>query len=994
MGPDDALTLTALRAIGLEPRHLLGKHNQDSHGNDHGIPDVVSKLDKLKLAGRIELEPGERLVGSDKLTGSNGAVRLAATERDGKRFLRLGIGDSTFGGRDDDAGPWRGGPDKTATVNVKRKRLRDEQQALEAEWDALDAAPDADPARKAAIEAKLEEFEDVDTGDVLPSGYTARLDADTAARLRDTLAGALRAGAVAQDRQDAYWDERERLEKVQAALRKVAYSRPDHAFTAEEDARWDETAAALEALGDPPEWEYEIFAEGAASGEWADVHYRVDIDEPATGVMVHLGAVPAGLTLDDLSDNEQVAELYARAGEADKLLRLLAKHLGGTTERSARVCREVRHLPGKHQQLDHGNGGAGVSLDDLGLDPERYLFGVQVEGTFGALTAGLHVSGDVNLRWGRGQEADVSNYDLWDLAEKVELLREERDELDEDEQVTPEVYDYLPAGANNEHLVELYTNGVMIVRFAHNDPDWGDDDPKPRLALDPPYEADPDDPDDMDTDDVEAFIDAARQVLDAADQEGLVEYVDDDAPSTERSDPEGVRMAERLAGGGKSSTPTKATARLERRPGPATKKAMSGTLAYDPDSNTGTGYGVEGGDPRVRRLQDALNRLGLTDGKRLTVDGKLGPKTTAAVKAAQRRLGVAPDGKVNPALLARLATMRSTSKGRALSGSGELRADQDKPYGDVPYADPGYQPDNKKRYPLDTAEHCRAAWSYIHQAGNAAMYTAEQLKRIKARIRAAAERLGVEISDDSRSRALGLCVRAFDFESRSGGDGRTLEGYAAVFGHPARITDLKGDFEETILHGAFSRSLGRRTPVLQFEHGRDPRVGAVPIGTFEDVREDGRGLFVRARLFDNATVEPVRQAIAGGAIRGMSFRFQVPDGGDTWSRSGGVERREVRDADVYEAGPVVFPAYDTTSVSVRSILAQLDAVERRALVHELAAEVRLAVDLTDLTGEPDARSVGRGDPDRQPSSGAMSPSPEELRLQEQALIALGVLSNA
>lgn len=69
------------------------------------------------------------------------------------------------------------------------------------------------------------------------------------------------------------------------------------------------------------------------------------------------------------------------------------------------------------------------------------------------------------------------------------------------------------------------------------------------------------------------------------------------------------------------------------------------------------------------------------------------------------------------------------------------------PYGDVQYADPGYQDDKVRRYPLDTAKHVRAAWSYINQATNAGQYTAAQLKRIKGRIKAAAKKLGIQISD-------------------------------------------------------------------------------------------------------------------------------------------------------------------------------------------------------------------------------------------------------
>jgi len=240
---------------------------------------------------------------------------------------------------------------------------------------------------------------------------------------------------------------------------------------------------------------------------------------------------------------------------------------------------------------------------------------------------------------------------------------------------------------------------------------------------------------------------------------------------------------------------------------------------------------------------------------------------------------------------------------------------------------------------------------------------------------------------------LGVCVRAFDFESRTSGDGRTLEGYAAVFNAPTKIRDMVGEFEEVILPGAFTRSLEKRTPVLQFEHGRDPRVGAVPIGRIDDIREDSEGLYVRARLFDNATVEPVREAIAERAITGMSFRFSIPDGGDRWSKpKGGLERREISEADTAECGPVVFPAYDQTSVSVRSLLAQLDPSEHHALLRELAAELRLAADLTDFTGRPDARSAGGGDSGTEPRNGDVPSSSTRQLLDHGELRLRGIVT--
>lgn len=74
-------------------------------------------------------------------------------------------------------------------------------------------------------------------------------------------------------------------------------------------------------------------------------------------------------------------------------------------------------------------------------------------------------------------------------------------------------------------------------------------------------------------------------------------------------------------------------------------------------------------------------------------------------------------------------------------------ADSSKPYGDVTYADPGFK-GGRKRYPIDTAAHVRAAWSYVNQEKNQSDYTPAQVASIKAKIRAAAKKVGVDISDD------------------------------------------------------------------------------------------------------------------------------------------------------------------------------------------------------------------------------------------------------
>jgi hypothetical protein len=120
--------------------------------------------------------------------------------------------------------------------------------------------------------------------------------------------------------------------------------------------------------------------------------------------------------------------------------------------------------------------------------------------------------------------------------------------------------------------------------------------------------------------------------------------------------------------------------------------------------------------------------------------------------------------------------------------------DADEPYGDVSYADPGYQGDKKKRYPIDTPEHIRAAWSYINQKGNAGKYTGPQVASIKKRIAAAAEKAGIEISDTQFS---SIPIEPpswwFDDPMLPGKTPLTVEPSGRVYGHLAAWNECHRD---------------------------------------------------------------------------------------------------------------------------------------------------------------------------------------------------------
>lgn len=172
-------------------------------------------------------------------------------------------------------------------------------------------------------------------------------------------------------------------------------------------------------------------------------------------------------------------------------------------------------------------------------------------------------------------------------------------------------------------------------------------------------------------------------------------------------------------------------------------------------------------------------------------------------------------------------------------------------------------------------------------------------------------------------------------EDEEEGDGRSLSGYAAVFGQATEINSWEGHFTETIRKGAFRKTIREQTPVLQFDHGRHPLIGSIPIGAIADLREDDQGLFVEARITDNWLMQPIRDAIAEETVNGMSFRFEVVR--EEWRDVNGKLvkadevldllwmpgdrgplQRELIELKCRELGPVVFPAYVGTSVSVRA----------------------------------------------------------------------------
>jgi hypothetical protein len=70
--------------------------------------------------------------------------------------------------------------------------------------------------------------------------------------------------------------------------------------------------------------------------------------------------------------------------------------------------------------------------------------------------------------------------------------------------------------------------------------------------------------------------------------------------------------------------------------------------------------------------------------------------------------------------------------------------------------------------------------------------------------------------------------------------------------------------------------------------------------------------------------------IARGDVDGCSFAFKVPPGGDSWQDGLTCPVRTVSDLDLFDCGPVTYPAYPATSVAARNLWPQGVPVELRS----------------------------------------------------------------
>jgi len=158
-------------------------------------------------------------------------------------------------------------------------------------------------------------------------------------------------------------------------------------------------------------------------------------------------------------------------------------------------------------------------------------------------------------------------------------------------------------------------------------------------------------------------------------------------------------------------------------------------------------------------------------------------------------------------------------------------------------------------------------------------------------------------------------------------DGTIIEGYASLFGDQ----DQGGD---VVQKGAYAKSLtrliadGRQVKML-WQH--DP---AQPIGVWDEVREDARGLYVKGRLLDS--IDRGREAavlIAAGAIDGLSIGYRT-----VRAAKNEKGRRLLTELELWEVSLVTFPMLPSARVDAKGDVLVDDTMRELAAAFEGARQ--------------------------------------------------------
>lgn len=180
-------------------------------------------------------------------------------------------------------------------------------------------------------------------------------------------------------------------------------------------------------------------------------------------------------------------------------------------------------------------------------------------------------------------------------------------------------------------------------------------------------------------------------------------------------------------------------------------------------------------------------------------------------------------------------------------------------------------------------------------------------------------------------------------EVRAGSDKQIIGGYAAKFD---RHSQNLGGFVERIAPGAFNKSRGNGWPgvIARYNHDDNMVLGTIGGGTLR-LGVDEVGLTYEVDL-PNARSD-VYELVQRGDVRQSSFAFATDLDGDEWAQTDqGFPQRTLTSVRLYDVAPVNTPAYEDTSVGLRSIGGALESLSRK--FEAPVAEVRKLAEAGEL----------------------------------------------
>ncbi|WP_370930989.1 phage major capsid protein [Bartonella sp. DGB1] len=168
-------------------------------------------------------------------------------------------------------------------------------------------------------------------------------------------------------------------------------------------------------------------------------------------------------------------------------------------------------------------------------------------------------------------------------------------------------------------------------------------------------------------------------------------------------------------------------------------------------------------------------------------------------------------------------------------------------------------------------------------------------------------------------------TKAIKLEVKELAETGEFSGYASVFG----VVDHSND---VVVKGAFKKSLDKHKSkgtnvAMLWQHKRDS-----PIGVWQEVKEDDKGLFVKGKLVTGTTQgRETYELLKAGALSGLSIGYFVKD----YEYIGGA--KHLKEIELQEISPVTLPCNELARVehvkSQKEIIA-METLEVKQLVEQ------------------------------------------------------------